>query len=58
MELCLKIILEILEQTDIISGGCIEMPKNATTSALESLRAILNFIYCWIKRFHHNYQVI
>ena len=31
--------------------------KNATTSALESLGATLNFINCWLKLFHNNYEV-
>ena len=41
-----------------ISGDSIEILKNATKSALESLSATLNFIDSWIKHFHRNYQVI
>ena len=33
------------------------IPKNATTAELESLGATLNFIHCWLKIFHNNYEV-
>ena len=43
---------------DVVSIGVgIAIPKNATTSALETLVVTLNFIYFWLKHFHHNYQV-
>ena len=42
---------------DTVSGGNRSTPKNSTTSALESLGVTLNFIYCRLKEFHHNYQV-
>ena len=41
---------------DSISAGGVSIPKNATTSALKSLGANLNFIYCWLKHLHRNYQ--
>ena len=40
---------------DASSGGGRAIPKNATTAALESLGATLNFIDCWLKHCHHNY---
>ena len=40
------------------SGGSRAIPKNAKTSALQSLGEILNFIDCWLKHFQNNYQVI
>ena len=43
---------------DESSGGGRKIPKNSTTAALESLGTTFNFIDCWIKHFHHNYQVI
>ena len=43
---------------DSISDGGRSISKNATTSALQSLGATLNFIGCWLKHFQHNYQVI
>ena len=41
---------------DEISGGGIPITKNATTESLEALGDILNFIYCWLKLFHRNYE--
>ena len=41
----------------ISSDDSRSIPKNATTTALESLGETLNFIYCWIKKFQQNYQV-
>ena len=38
------------------SAGCRSIPNSATTAALNSLGAILNFIGCWLKNFQHNYQ--
>ena len=43
---------------DAVSGGVRAIRKNATKSALQPLGATLNFIYCWIEHFQHNYQVI
>ena len=43
---------------DATSGDGRAIPDNSTKAALESLGATLNFIYCWLKHFHHNYQVI
>ena len=43
---------------DTISGGGWVIPENATTEALQSLGATLNFIYCWRQKFQNNYQVI
>ena len=40
---------------DESNGGGIPIPKNATKYSLEELCATLNFIYCWLKLFHHNY---
>ena len=40
------------------SGSVIEIPKNETTEALQSLGVTLNFIDFWLKIFHHNYQVL
>ena len=31
--------------------------KNATTKALKALGDTLNFIDCWLKLFHHDYEV-
>ena len=42
---------------DTSSGDGREITKNATTSALYSLSATLNFIDCLIKLFHNNYEV-
>ena len=42
---------------DAGSGGGRAITKNETTSALESLGATLNFIHCWLKLFHNNYEV-
>ena len=39
------------------SGGDIVIPKNETTAKLESLDVTLNFIDCWLKHFHPNFQV-
>ena len=33
------------------------IPKNATTEAFEALVSTLNFIDCWFKLFHQNYEV-
>ena len=41
---------------DSRSAGGRAIPKNATTTALKSLGATLNFIYFWIKHFQHDYQ--
>ena len=38
-------------------GGGKSIPKNPTTTGLQSLRETLNFIDCWLKHFQHNYQV-
>ena len=40
-----------------ISIGDIPIPINATTSALEALGSTLTFIHCWLKLFHHKYEV-
>ena len=40
-----------------ISIGDIPIPKNATTEELEVLGDTLNFIDCWPKLFHHDYEV-
>ena len=42
---------------DASSVGSRGIPNNATTVALESLGATLNFIRCWLKLFHNNYEV-
>ena len=39
------------------SGSSRAIPKNATTAALESLGATLNFIHCCLKLVHENYEV-
>ena len=41
-----------------ISVGSRAIPNNATAAALESMGATLKFIYCWLKLFHNNYEVI
>ena len=41
-----------------ISIGDRPIPKNETIEVLEALGATLNFIDCWFKMFHHNYEVI
>ena len=41
---------------DEISGGGIPITNNKTTESLEALGDILNFIYCWLKLFHRNYE--
>ena len=43
------------DDASIVSGRSI--PKNTTTAVLESLGATLNFIDCWLKLFHKNYEV-
>ena len=43
---------------DISSAGGKTIPKNATTVAIKSLGATLNFIDCWLRHFQHNYQEI
>ena len=42
---------------DASIGGDKATPKNATTVALESLVATLQFIDCRLKLFHNNYEV-
>ena len=42
---------------DESSIGGISIPNNAITAALESLGAILNYIYFWLKLFQDNYEV-
>ena len=32
------------------------IPNNTTTDALESLGSNLNYIDCWLRLFHHNYE--
>ena len=43
---------------DAISGGNIAIPKNSTTSSLQTLGTTFNFTDCWLKQFQPNYQVI
>ena len=45
------------QEDEEISIGDRLIPKNATTEALESLGATLNFIYVWLKPFEANYEV-
>ena len=33
------------------------IPNNTITESLKALVTTLNFIDCWIKIFHHNYEV-
>ena len=42
---------------DVNSGGGREIIENETTASLQALVVTLNFIDCWIKHFHHIYEV-
>ena len=41
---------------DESSDGGRSISKNAASEALETMGATLNFIDCWLKLFHHNYE--
>ena len=51
-----KLQLTYVDDASIIGDRAI--PKNETTAALKSLGETLNFICCWLKLFHKNYEVI